>query len=200
MALLTALYAITLDGTCQGSRTQNTFQYFDPTGGTPATLSALLAAAAAFEALVVPAFVTSCSNDAEWFNIRVQDKAQAVPGTPIDYAIAATGSIMNSALPASTAFVMKRTGYLSIKAERGRIYIAGAPDSELNTTNGKWNGAYLATVNTAFQVLTSQLSVLGANCDPVLWNGGLGAPHPIVIARANTIPRNQRRRQPDRGL
>ena len=197
-------FKIVLEGLVQTSRTMNVFYYHDAAAETPASLAQLVQVATSFNTTMVPAYQVNCSNDATFFNIRVQELMSAGgEGVPIDFAITAIGSVDVEALPASVACVMKRATPLSSRNNRGRIYIPGIPIDALDHANGRWTAIFLLAVNTSFQAMLTPLTTLSSTAVPIIYNHATapGTVDKIVtIIRVNEVPRNQRRRQPDRGM
>lgn len=200
---MAAVIEIIYEGLVQTSRTQNVFYYYNAASSTPMTLAEVVDFANAFQAVMGPAYATVCSTDANFFNVHAQELFTAGgEGLPIDVAIVNPGTVAVDSLPASVACVMKRSTLVSSRRTRGRIYIPGIPEDALDTASGRWTAAFLASVNTAFQAMLTSVMTGTGSWVPIIFARAnpTVVDKTILVARVNEVPRNQRRRQPDRGL
>ncbi len=202
------VFELTIAGTMHGVQTRNVLHYMVSSySGSPSPTYASFETAflqSAMPTQIGTNMKAFCS--AEWSLIWMKfQKFSPIPrsaGT-ISTAHNGPGGVSGSALPSSvTAVIRKRTEFAG-KRYRGRMFVPGVPISyELDSTlNPAGVGALEALASDLTEGGAATVGAYTAAMLNVLVHKGVAiAPTPVISTNVDTVLRNQRRRQPGKGI
>jgi hypothetical protein len=190
------IYQVTVVGRLHGQTTNNVTHYKETQSGAgdPATKLAQQC-----DAFMLPAFKAFCS--AEWEALYVQ--AQKIRPVPIELAVAVNinagaGTGGANSLPSSVAAVIKRLTVFAGRRFRGRSYIPGVPSGF--EADSKLTASGLSNLNSLSSDFWQPRAVAGFIWLPGVYHRANGTTTTVIDAIGTPILRNQRRRQPGKGV
>ena len=198
--MLDDIYTLTLKGRLQGQTVENVLWYVVTADSDYTSLCLALYTKAVNELL--PGITVFQSIDFEWTSVVAQ-KVWPIPAFfPNEVGVSQFGSFAVNAMPSEVALCMTKRTILAGPKYRGRIYIAGLPQTAMDHVTGLWDSTTTISADSVGVLMCQNVNTVvpGGVLVPIIWHRALHTYTALNNCKARNVPRSQRRRQIGRGI